>query len=121
MNYTAIPTDDLIKELKRRKANTYLEDAEWCSEWTRATRGRGNSSKSAELLLALEVGDVKRLYHEDIFCHHAPRNNSYYCGLARKRDALKKQGINFSIHHEKEHVAIVWRKENESLVLPERE
>ena len=103
MNISIISTDDLIRELRKRKKDTYTEDAEWSP-----TRGRGHSSLSAQLLLGLEVGDVKRLYHEDVFCHHTPKH-SYMCGLAKTRDRLKKQGHIFNIYHEKEHVAVVAR------------
>ena len=98
-----IPTDDLIREIRSRQRQTYMEDAEFSS-----TRGRGHSSISSQLLLELKVGDVKRLYHEDVFCHHTP-NHYYYCGLARTRDKLRKQGCIFNIYHEKEHVAVVAR------------
>jgi len=100
-----IPTDDLIRELRNRQENTYMED----TEWLRSTRGRGHSSKASLLLLELEIGDVKRIYHNDIFCHQAPHNKCYYCGLSRTRDRLRKEGKIFNIYHEKEHVAVVAR------------
>lgn len=86
MDLSIVSMADLISEIRSRQKGTYLEDA----EWLRPTRGRGHCSIAATLLLQLEVGDVKRLYHRDVFCHHAP-NSSYYCGLARTRDKLKKQ------------------------------
>jgi hypothetical protein len=98
-----IPTDDLLRELRRRRQGTYLEDAEFDPH-----RGRGHSSLAAKLLLELQVGDVKRIYHEDVFCH-ATQKHGFMCGLSRTRDRLKKQGILFRIYHEKEHVAIVAR------------
>ncbi|KKN73846.1 hypothetical protein LCGC14_0396480 [marine sediment metagenome] len=106
---SGIPTADLVRELRRRKDNTYSED----TEFLRQTRGRGNYSKSAQLLLELKVGDVKRIYHEDVYCHHnlikGKAYKAYICGLHSKREVLKKQGITFNIYHEKEHVAVVAR------------
>ena len=99
-----VPFDDLVREALRRKNTTYMEDA----TYLRPIRGRGHSSKSAELLTQLQVGDVKRIFHNDVFCHH-PKSGTWYCGLSRTRDRLNKQGMAFHIYHEQEHVAIVAR------------
>ena len=100
-----ISTDDLIGELKRRKDNTYLEDAEWLYR----TRGRGHSSLARKLLLELNVGDVKRLNHEDVYCKHREKYDGYECGILRNVYRLGKKGMEFHVYHEKEHVAIIAR------------
>jgi len=104
-----ITTDELVRELKRRREQTYSEDAEWLPSARQlgGTKGRGHSSRSSQLLGELEVGDVKRIYHSDIHCHKG--KVGYHCGLSGARDRLRKHGFVFSIYHEAEHIAIVAR------------
>lgn len=105
MNLSNISTEDLKQEIRLRIKNTYLEDAEWASG-----RGQGHSSLGSQLLKSLQVGEVKRLYHPDIYCHHRDNTTkTYYCGLCKARDNLKRKGITFRIYHEGEHIAIVAR------------
>jgi hypothetical protein len=97
MDLSKATTDELVREIKRRNAQTYLEGIDFTP-----SRGRTRISKSHSLLLSMKVGEVKRLYHEDIYCHYA--KHKYNCGLAHARETLKKKSIQFSVIHEKEHV-----------------
>lgn len=110
MDLSKITTDDLGRELLRRKKQTYSEDTPWNPSFQQlgGTRGRGRSSRSSELLYELEVGDVKRVFHLDTSCKKS-KTGSYHCGLSSARDRLKKKGVEFSIYHEAEHIAIVAR------------
>ncbi len=105
MNLSNISTEDLKQEIRSRIKNTHLEDAEWDT-----ARGRCRSSLSSQLLQSIQVGEVKRLYHHDIYCYHRiVSQHSYECGLGKARDSLKRKGITFHIYHEAEHIAIVAR------------
>ena len=102
-----VSTEALIAELKRRNDGTYLEDVG--PGLLKSRRGRNNHSKAVELLMNMNVGEVKRLFHKDVQCHGRPGQQGYYCGLEKVRQRLRRQGITYSVQHEEEHVAIVAR------------
>jgi len=103
----------LLAEAGYRNISTlpaYIEDATWEYKFG-DNRGRGHISLSRQLLESIEIGEIKRIIHNDIHCRHKRKGGGYSCGILVARGILKKKGYCFRIYHEAEHVCIVARIE----------
>ena len=88
-----------------------VEDAEWnpmAFRWKRAGR---KASASRLALRDLQVGDVKRIFHDDLACTIANplTAGQRQCSLFREIRNLKKVGWELEYYHEAPQVLVVRR------------
>ncbi len=75
------------------------------AKWNPPPKGHQIPSTSVLLLRELEVGDVKKLYHEDVWC----LGSSPQCTLAGELQRLRKKGWLIKSYHLAPHVMVVKR------------
>ena len=81
-----------------------VENARWLESSYKLQHSRKKSvSESVKALKAMEVGDVKRIYHDDVACH------KHGCTLVMTISRLKRQGIIYQQYHEATAVMVVKR------------
>ena len=80
---------------------TKIED----TSWNPPPKGHQRPSVCTLLLRELEVGDVKKLYHEDVWCE----GHSYDCSLSNELRNLRKMGWIVKTYHLAPHVVVVKR------------
>lgn len=80
------------------------------TEWSPPTgKGRRAGRDSSSLLLGkIEVGEVRRIYHDDCGCSHSP--DGWRCSLVAKISVLRSAGFNLEYYHEDEHIIVVRRE-----------
>ena len=79
------------------------------TKWDPPINAHGRlASESVKLLRSIQVGDVKRIFHEDVKCKHEEKGG-YSCSLNREIFRLKGKGLKYKSYDEKEHIIIVSR------------
>lgn len=81
------------------------------TEWNPLGHTRGRPlAESNGLLRSLEAGDVKRIYHPDLFCTiKEPGKAHGSCGLLQEARRLRKTGWEIEGYHEETHIAVIRR------------
>jgi len=86
-----------------------IEPAEWSPGATGHSHGR-LASESLGAVRNMRIGEVIRLYHDDLKCLRDPnKGNRYACSLPAMIVVLRKQGYKLEYYHEKPQVAIIRR------------
>lgn len=83
-----------------------VEDAEW-----KPLMGRGRRPmESTKALRTLQVGDVKRVIHDDVVCNIClPNTPSPGCTLSQEIKRLRETGWELDYYHEQAHVLVIRR------------
>ena len=84
-----------------------VEDAVW-EPWRKPSRG-SKPSESTLALRALQVGDVKRIVHDDVACNPRREGRDGHCSLSDSICRLRKQGWEIEYYHEAPHIMVVRR------------
>lgn len=82
-----------------------VEDAKWEPPYNYEHHGR-TGSKSTQAAHHLKVGDVKRIFHDDLCC------TVKTCSLSQVFIRLRRKGKTFLYYHEAPHVLVVKRLED---------
>ena len=84
-----------------------VEDATW-EPLRKPSRG-SKPSESTLALRALQVGDVKRIVHDDVACNSRREGGDGNCGLRDPIRQLRLQGWEIEYYHEAPQVLVVRR------------
>ena len=84
-----------------------VEDAVW-EPLRKPSRGN-NPSESTLAVRTLQVGDVKRIVHDDVVCERAREGRGGRCSLSAAICRLRKQGWEIEYYHEAPHIMVVRR------------
>jgi len=85
-----------------------VKNAHWEPE---KFKQRGNHpSASTTAIENLEVGDIKRIVHDDLQCNYCTKEkNIHHCSLVHKIHIMRKLGWQLEYYHEKQYVLVVRR------------